>query len=275
MNCLYAQAAIGNDYPNLGIVSLAEEIIKDRTGTLQSKIKSLATKNGMYELDDTSGTNISVQIFDLSQAPPSNKEINIDSETVNQTLLIVMDYAFGEQAYETMDELIKPVQTKDGDCSLQVRSISIMGKAGILEGVKGDIMVPNAHIFEGTADNYPFKNELSAKDFDGPSNKVYSGPMITVLGTSLQNKDILKYFLESSWKAVGLEMEGAHYQKAIQAASKIRKSIPEDVKLCYAYYASDNPLQTGHTLASGSLGVDGVRPTYNITKVILNKILGS
>jgi hypothetical protein len=186
-----------------------------------------------------------------------------------------MDYAFGEQAYETMDELIKPVQTKDGDCSLQVRSISIMGKAGILEGVKGDIMVPNAHIFEGTADNYPFKNELSAKDFDGPSNKVYSGPMITVLGTSLQNKDILKYFLESSWKAVGLEMEGAHYQKAIQAASKIRKSIPEDVKLCYAYYASDNPLQTGHTLASGSLGVDGVRPTYNITKVILNKILGS
>ena len=33
-----------------------------------------------------------------------------------------------------------------------------MGKAGILEGGKGDIMLPSAHVFEGTADNYPFKN---------------------------------------------------------------------------------------------------------------------
>jgi hypothetical protein len=31
-----------------------------------------------------------------------------------------------------------------------------MGKAGILEGGKGDIMIPNAHINEGTADNYFF-----------------------------------------------------------------------------------------------------------------------
>jgi hypothetical protein len=28
------------------------------------------------------------------------------------------------------------------------------GKSGILEGGKGDIMIPNAHINEGTADNY-------------------------------------------------------------------------------------------------------------------------
>ena len=40
-----------------------------------------------------------------------------------------------------------------------------MGKAGILEGSKGDIMIPSAHIFEGTADNYPFRNELTLEDF--------------------------------------------------------------------------------------------------------------
>ena len=98
--------------------------------------------------------------------------------------------------------------------------------------------------------------------------------MVTVLGTSLQNKDVLEYFLDSSWKAIGLEMEGAHYQKAIQSASKIRNSIKKTVKLRYAYYASDNPLITGKTLASGSLGQDGVKPTYLITVQILNKILG-
>jgi hypothetical protein len=32
-----------------------------------------------------------------------------------------------------------------------------------------------------------------------------------------------------------------------------KKSVPHDVKV-YAYYASDNPLETGSTLASGGLG---------------------
>ena len=147
-----------------------------------------------------------------------------------------------------------------------------MGKAGILEGDKGDIMIPTSHIFEGTADNYPFNNEFSKADFEGHGLKVFEGSMITVLGTSLQNKDILKFFLHSTWKAVGLEMEGVHYQKAIQSASKIRKSIREDVKVRYAYYASDNPLETGSTLASGGLGTIGVKPTYLITLKILEQI---
>ena len=69
--------------------------------------------------------------------------------------------------------------------------------------------------------------------------------MITVLGTSLQNKDLLKFFHDSTWRVIGLEMEGAHYQKAIQAASKLRGNIKRDVKVRYAYYASDNPLETG------------------------------
>jgi hypothetical protein len=70
-------------------------------------------------------------------------------------------------------------------------------------------------------------------------------------------------------------MEGAHYQKAIQAASKVRGSINKDVKVRYAYYASDNPLETGGTLASGGLGTSGVKPTYVITKKILEQIFNS
>jgi hypothetical protein len=96
--------------------------------------------------------------------------------------------------------------------------------------------------------------------------------MVSVLGTSLQNKDILKFFFNSTWNVIGLEMEGAHYQKAIQAASKVRGSITPDVKVRYAYYASDNPLETGSTLASGGLGTSGVKPTYLITRKILQQI---
>jgi hypothetical protein len=83
---------------------------------------------------------------------------------------------------------------------------------------------------------------------------------------------VLETFRTTSWKAVGLEMEGGHYHRAINAAM-IRGHISKDVKVRYAYYASDNPLVSGQTLASGSLGAEGVKPTYMITKCILEKIL--
>ena len=41
--------------------------------------------------------------------------------------------------------------------------------------------------------NYIFQNDLYKEDFDG-SFDVYVGPMITVLGTSLQNRDMLERF---------------------------------------------------------------------------------
>ena len=147
-----------------------------------------------------------------------------------------------------------------------------MGKAGILPGKKGDIMLAGSHVLEGTGHTYIIKNDLRREDFDG-SVDVYEGPMVTVLGTSLQNRDILDKFQTTSWKAVGLEMEGGHYQRAINAAI-IREHIPKDVKVRYAYYASDNPLKSGQTLAAGPMGLEGIRPTYMITKAIISKIFG-
>ena len=69
-------------------------------------------------------------------------------------------------------------------------------------------------------------------------------------------------------------MEGAHYQRAVCAAV-IREHIPEDVKVLYAYYASDNPLVSGETLASGEMGDAGVKPTYMVTRAILEKVLNT
>ena len=131
-------------------------------------------------------------------------------------------------------------------------------------------MVPSAHVFEGTPHNYQVENDLAREDFEATGD-VYEGAIITVLGTSLQNRDVLAKFHESSWRAVGLEMEGGHYQRAIDAAI-IRQHISKDVKVRYAYYASDNPLVSGQTLASGGLGREGIRPTYMIAKAILEKI---
>jgi len=273
MNSLYAKSAIKNSdkYPTLE--EMAEDISERDNSAMRRAIEKYALKNGMTVLHDPSRTNISVQIFDLSKVEADELPAELKVSDYAGKVLIVMDYAFGEQAFESMDELLKPYELNGQKLPMNVKSINIMGKAGILSGVKGDIMVPTAHIFEGSADNYVFDNALSVDELQDSQLEVFEGPMITVLGTSLQNKDILRYFLKSSWQAVGLEMEGAYYLKAIQAAGKIRKNIAADVIVRNAYYASDNPLETGSTLASGSLGLDGVKPTYLITVAFLNGIM--
>ena len=277
MNSLFAKVALTSEFPKVDSLEIFEALSSVGNAELRKKVTELAEINGMISIDDTSGTNIDVQIFDTAKIKVNNCSYDFSTEEIDKKpVIFVMDYAFGEQAYETIDELLKPYSTKKNNGSLiNVDSVSIMGKAGILEGGKGDLMIPSAHIFEGTADNYPFKNELCAKDFEGYGLKVFEGTMVTVLGTSLQNKDILKFFHKSTWNVIGLEMEGVHYQKAIQSASKIRKSIGENVKVRYAYYASDNPLETGSTLASGGLGTTGVKPTYLITDKILKQIFNS
>ena len=277
MNSLFAKSALKNKFPNKDSLDIFEALSSSGNVSLRTMVTEVAEKNGMISINDTSGTNIDVQIFDTAKIGNNSCAYSFsDVADAEKPVIFVMDYAFGEQAYETIDELLKPFNfKKNKETLMNVCSVSIMGKAGILEGGKGDLMIPSAHIFEGTADNYPFKNELCAKDFEGYGLKVFEGTMVTVLGTSLQNKDILKFFHKSTWNVIGLEMEGVHYQKAIQSASKIRKSIREDVKVRYAYYASDNPLETGSTLASGGLGTTGVKPTYLITDKILKQIFNS
>ena len=274
MNTLFASNALNALASKKDIFEVYEAISHKDNDDLRNKVTKEALQKGMLYVEDTSGTNINVQIFDSAKIDFSKIDINVNEKKleIEKPIIMVMDYAFGEQAYETIDELLKPYKANGKKTHLNVDSISVMGKAGILEGGKGDIMIPSAHIFEGTADNYPFKNELSKSDLEDQGVSVYEGAMITVLGTSLQNKDILKFFFSSTWNVIGLEMEGAHYQKAIQAASKVRGSINPDVKVRYAYYASDNPLETGSTLASGGLGTSGVKPTYLITRKILNQI---
>ena len=270
MNTLYSPLALTTEFKKHTAMEIYEMLSDSENSLLRKKVMKYASENGLIYIKDTSGTNINVQIIDTAKLPTKlSVEANED-----KPVIIVMDYAFGEQAFETMDELLKPYKISKKETQfLDVRSVSIMGKAGILEGGKGDIMIPSSHVFEGTADNYPFKNMLKKSHFEGETVNVSKGAMITVLGTSLQNKDILKFFNNSTWNVVGLEMEGAHYQKAIQSASKIRHSISSKVKVQYAYYASDNPLKTGGTLASGGLGTSGVKPTYLITEKMLNQIL--
>ncbi len=274
LNIFYGKAAIEatGAKPPADLYEMVEEI---RGSDIS--VPDYATKHGLIEQHDISGSGIEVQIIDSSKLTDAclHPEVTVNREYISTSkpVILIMDYAFGAQAYEIMDELLSPCVIDGKRISLQVKSISIMGKAGILPGKKGDIMLATAHVMEGTPHNYILENDLRKEDFVDKID-VYSGPMVTVLGTSLQNKDVLERFHSSSWRAIGLEMEGGHYQRAINAAI-IQEYIPKDLKVRYAYYASDNPLLSGHTLASGPMGADGVVPTYMVSKIIIQKIFES
>ena len=273
MNLLYGYGAIGGEAKKTSAKALYS-FIQDISDTVETT-KAFAAGHGFYELPDKSGAQIDCQLIDTSQLESVvfHPEVEIDREEIltEQPVILVMDYAFGTQAFEAMDELLRPEEEDDSRGVLNVHSISVMGKAGTLPGKKGDIMLASAHVLEGVPHTYIVNNDLSKEDFDD-SVDVYVGPIVTVLGTSLQNKDVLEKFQTTTWRAVGLEMEGGHYQRAVDAAI-VREHISRQVKVRYAYYASDNPLKSGQTLAAGSMGMEGIRPTYMITKVILEKIL--
>ncbi|PHR28337.1 MAG: hypothetical protein COA36_07115 [Desulfotalea sp.] len=234
-----------------------------------------AKKHGFLFLEDCSGSTIDTIIIDVEKMDLTtlHADFQVDGQLSKKKkpVIVVIDYAFGTQAFDIMDELLTPVKNEDDILKFDFESISIMGKAGVLPGNKGDLMLATAHVMEGTANNYILDNDLVRSDFPDDV-EVFVGPMVTVLGTSLQNRDVLERFLSSSWRAVGLEMEGGHYQRAISAAI-IQGHIPRTTKTRYAYYASDNPMVSGQTLASGPMGVEGIIPTYMISKVILEKIL--
>ncbi|HMA66950.1 MAG TPA: hypothetical protein VKO20_03955 [Desulfosalsimonadaceae bacterium] len=273
LNLIYGYAACRENQDPAADLSLYEMMQQLREK--QDMISSYAAQSGCRMIPDASGSQIDCQLLDTRTlngiALHPEIEIRNAHPEGEEPVILVMDYAFGEQAFELMDELLYPWTENGATRMLPLFSISIIGKAGILPGDKGDVMLANAHVMEGTPHNYIIDNDLSASEFDDAAN-VYTGPMITVLGTSLQNRYVLKKFQDSSWKAVGLEMEGGHYQRAINAAI-IRGHVSKDIKIRYAYYGSDNPLKSGQTLASGSMGAEGIRPTYMISRIILQKIL--
>ncbi len=276
MKLLYGFAALQDHCKPAGSPGTLYDFLTGMEESDDSIIGDFARANGLHEIPDRSGTHIGCQVFDtaLLASLPLHPELTLQPvvDVKNPALspvLLVMDYAFGTQAFELMEELLKPWPSPGNRVKPALGSISIMGKAGILCGEKGDIMLATAHVCEGTSDNYLLCNDLQRQDFE-PGVNVYEGPMATVLGTSLQNKPLLEMF-QADWNVIGLEMEGVHYQKAINAAI-IKGYIPADIRTRYAYYASDNPLQTGSTLAAGAMGREGIKPTYMITRAILEKI---
>jgi CRP-like cAMP-binding protein len=247
---------------------LARDWFRDNPGRVDRVIESEAAC-GIIRVPETMTTGIQVQLIDPSRVcrSPIDPGVRVGS-CGGSSLIVNIDYAFGEQAEEIMRNLLMLF-------GRNVRSISVLGKAGALEGQRGDVLAPNAFI-EQAGDAF---QPLPAADAEAmerlraalPGRRVIEGPLLTVRGTLLQNQRMLNFY-RRVWACVGLEMEGAYYWRAILESEQLGVLRAGAAKRFY-YYVSDAPLAAGESLSARLTPQEGVPPLYAITREILTGII--
>ena len=223
---------------------------------------------GHYRLRTTAFTGIAVDLIDACRLDPvlCDPALVFTPPSV-PTLIVNVDYAFGQQAEEILSNLL---------CVFgqSVRSVSVIGKAGGLVGARGDLMVPRATLMQSSDERYPLpRADLNVARLAAlaPDRTVHEGPVLTVAGTLLQNRQLL-HFYRRFWRCVGLEMEGSYFARTLSAAMGAG-IVRADVAARFAYYTSDVPLDPDSTLSEALSPIEGVPPLYAITRAILLEIL--
>lgn len=222
--------------------------------------------SGVIALDQTALTGIGVQLYDLGALSDRTVDPSLPEISAERTGMILnIDYAFGQQA----EAIVASIIALFGD---RVRSFNILGKAGGLEGRRGDILVATSFV-EQEDDALHVPHSLVDEQRLGrrvPDRLVLTGPVLTVVGTVVQNQVMLNFY-RRIWQCIGLEMEGSYYCRQILESQDLGV-LRDDVELRFLYYVSDLPLNSGATLAGSLEATEGIPPLYAITREVLTSI---
>lgn len=229
-------------------------------------------EQGIHRLRETASTGIQVQLIDMDRVCRSAVDPAAVSASRGEPGLIVnIDYAFGAQAEHILRSLLLLF-------GRNVRSVRFLGKAGALVGNRGDILVPTGFVEQSGDQLYAMQDDYderlpttcSALEQRLPGGTVHAGSMLTVDGTLLQNKDMLRFY-RYVWSCIGMEMEGAYYYRQYREAQNTGLIDP-DVRAGFYYYVSDIPLQHAANLSARLAPHEGVPPLYAITRHVLATI---
>ena len=191
----------------------------------------------------------------------------------SNALIINIDYPLGFGAYHILTKLAEHIS--------EILGVYIMGKAATLNGVRGDVMIPNVIQDEHSENTYLFKNAFTAADVQ--PYLVYGTVLdnqkaLTALGTFLQNARLTDVVYRDGY--TDIEMEAGPYLSAIYEMFRpIRHPVNEIVNLYglpfdvgILHYASDTPLSKGKNLGAGALSYEGMDSTYATSVAILRRI---
>jgi hypothetical protein len=157
----------------------------------------------------------------------------------------------------------------------------VTGKAATLNGVVGDVMVPNVVHDEQSRDTYLFPNAFSAADISPfllYGTVLDNQKAVSVRGTFLQNEQYMDVFYREGY--TDIEMEAGPYLSAVYEMFRPQRHPVNEVINLYGlpfdlgilHYASDTPLTKARNLGAGSLSYFGMDSAYAVSLAILRRI---
>jgi hypothetical protein len=235
---------------------------------------------GIIRIPSAHSFDVETQVVELSKLDPHQLDPRLlpngengDFLKKSSALIVNVDYPLGLGAYNILIKLAEHIA--------EVLGVYIMGKAATLNGVRGDVMIPNVVQDEHSQNTYLFQNVFSAADvipYLVYGTVLDNQKALTVLGTFLQNMHLMNVMYREGY--TDIEMEAGPYLSAVYEMSRPKRhpyneivnlqGVPFDIGILH--YASDTPLSKGRNLGTGALSYEGMDSTYACSLAILRRI---
>jgi len=240
---------------------------------------AIETRMGIKRIPSLHSFDVEAQVIDLSKldAGAIDPRILVGFEKIDlkhsNAILINIDYPLGFGAYHILTTLAEHIS--------EILGVYILGKAATLNGVRGDVMIPNVVQDEHSENTYLFKNIFSAEDVQ--PYLIYGTVLdnqkaLSAFGTFLQNARLMDVVYREGY--TDIEMEAGPYLSAIFEMYKPKRhpmneivnlySVPFDIGILH--YASDTPMSKGKNLGAGALSYEGMDSTYAGSVAILRRV---
>ncbi|PKN98657.1 MAG: hypothetical protein CVU42_10590 [Chloroflexi bacterium HGW-Chloroflexi-4] len=236
--------------------------------------------NGIVRVPSEHSFDVETQVIELNNLDPSRLDPRLfaskgDADFLKNSnaMILNIDYPLGLGAYNILIKLAEHIS--------EILGVYIMGKAATLNGVRGDVMIPNVVQDEHSQNTYLFQNVFSAADV--MPNLVFGNVLdnqkaLTVLGTFLQNARQMDVMYREGY--TDIEMEAGPYLSAIFEMSRPKRHPVNEIvnlqgvsfDIGILHYASDTPLSKGKNLGAGTMSYEGVDCTYASSLAILRRI---
>jgi hypothetical protein len=197
----------------------------------------------------------------------------LDGLKESNALILNIDYPLGLSAYNILSKVAEHVG--------EILGVYILGKSATLNGVIGDVMIPNVVHDEQSRNTYIFSNSFTSDDVNEYlmyGTVLDNQKAVTVRGTFLQNDHYMDVFYREGY--TDIEMEAGPYLSAVYEMYRPQRHPADEIVNLYGlpfdlgiiHYASDTPFGTGRNLGAGSLSYYGMDSTYAGTIAILRRI---
>jgi hypothetical protein len=246
---------------------------------LLEKQRRFEQDRGITHIYNSSTFDVEAQVIDLSRLDPDTMDPRLMPEdnrflANSKSLILNIDYPLGYSAYHLL--------AKVAEHSGEIRGVYIMGKTASLNGVRGDVMIPNVVQDEHSLNTYLFQNAFCASDI-APylmfGTVLDNQKAVSVLGTFLQNSRVMDVVYREGY--TDIEMEGGPYLSAVYEMYRPQRHPRNEIVNLYRlpfdlgilHYVSDTPLSKGKNLGAGTLSYFGMDSTYATTIAIIRRIL--